>query len=110
VVLAVETSLLQLQLRRRRCADADAETVREDSANLAAANARHTAGVATISDILQAKTTLSQAELTIETDERNGPDTRGALAVAMGFPAKCPIRHRARAAQHSGAGHHRVGR
>jgi outer membrane protein len=70
--------------------DADAQTVREDSTNLAAAQARHVAGVAVISDVLQAQTTLSQADLTLETDEGAVQTTRGTLAVSMGFPANVP--------------------
>jgi outer membrane protein len=70
--------------------DADAETVREDSTNLAAAQARHVAGVAVISDVLQAQTTLAQADLTLETDEGAVQTTRGTLAVSMGFPANVP--------------------
>jgi outer membrane protein len=89
VVLGVEQAYFSYN-SAKAVRDADAETVREDSANLAAANARHVAGVATISDILQARTTLSQAELTIETDEGTVQTTRGALAVAMGFPANVP--------------------
>jgi len=89
VVLAVEQAYFSYN-SAKAVRDADAETVREDSANLAAANARHTAGVATISDVLQAQTTLSQAQLTIETDEGTVQTTRGALAVAMGFPANVP--------------------
>jgi outer membrane protein len=65
----------------------DSESVREDSANLAAAQARHQVGVATNSDVLQAQTTLSQAELTLETDVGSVETTRGTLAVAMGLPA-----------------------
>ena len=89
VVLAVEQAYFNYN-SAKAVRDADAETVREDSANLAAADARHTAGVATISDVLQARTTLSQADLTIETDEGTVQTTRGALAVAMGFPANVP--------------------
>lgn len=89
VVLAVEQAYFSYN-SAKAVRDADLETVREDSTNLAAADARHTAGVATISDVLQAKTTLSQADLTLETDEGTVQTTRGGLAVAMGFPANVP--------------------
>jgi outer membrane protein len=89
VVLAVEQAYFNYN-SAKAVRDADAETVREDSANLAAANSRHTMGVATISDVLQAQVTLSQAQLTLETDEGTVQTTRGALAVAMGFPANVP--------------------
>ncbi len=68
----------------------DSQSVREDSANLAAAQARHQVGVATNSDVLQAQTTLSQATLTLETDLATVQTTRGSLAVAMGLPATVP--------------------
>ncbi len=68
----------------------DSQSVREDSANLAAAQARKQVGVATNSDVLQAQTTLSQAILTLETDLATVQTTRGSLAVAMGVPATIP--------------------
>jgi outer membrane protein len=74
----------------RALASADSLTVKEDSANLAAATAEHTAGIATISDVLQAQTTLSQQMLQLETDVGSVQTTRGSLAVAMGFPANLP--------------------
>ena len=89
VVLAVEQAYFSYN-SAKAVRDADLQTVREDSTNLAAAKARHDAGVATISDVLQAQTTLSQAELTFETDEGTVQTTRGGLAVAMGFPANLP--------------------
>jgi outer membrane protein len=89
VVLAVEQAYFSYN-SAKAVREADLKTVREDSTNLVAAQARHDAGVATISDVLQAKTTLSQAELTFETDEGTVQTTRGGLAVAMGFPANVP--------------------
>jgi outer membrane protein TolC len=89
VVLAVEQAYFNYN-SAKAVRDADLQTEREDSTSLAAANARHGAGVATISDVLQAQTTLSQAELTLETDEGTVQTSRGALAVAMGFPANVP--------------------
>jgi outer membrane protein TolC len=44
-------------------------------------------GVATIADVLQARTALAQARLDLQTIEGNLYTTRGALAVATGFPA-----------------------
>jgi outer membrane protein TolC len=63
----------------------------EASAALDAANERHRVGLATIADVLQAKTARSQAELALETFEGSLLVTRGALAVAMGLPANTPI-------------------
>jgi TolC family type I secretion outer membrane protein len=61
-------------------------TIAERQAQLDAANARHDAGVATIADVLQAKTALSQATLTRYTIEGNLRAIEGALATAMGLP------------------------
>jgi len=89
VILTVEQAYFNYNAAKA-VRDADAQTVREDSTNLAAAQARHAAGVATISDVLIAQTTLSQSVLTLETDEGTVQTTRGSLAVSMGFPANVP--------------------
>jgi outer membrane protein len=89
VILTVEQAYFNYNAAKA-VRDADAETVREDSTNLAAAQARHDAGVATIADVLQAQTTLSQVMLTFETDQGTVQTTRGSLAVSMGFPATLP--------------------
>jgi outer membrane protein TolC len=62
-------------------------TEREARTNLAAAEERHRVGVATIADVLQARTAASQAELTAETTEGDLQTSRGALALALGLPA-----------------------
>ena len=59
--------------------------------SLSAAEARHQAGVATIADVLQAKTFFSQAELALETVEGQIQTIRGALATAVGVPANIPV-------------------
>lgn len=51
------------------------------------AEGRHEAGVATIADVLSAKTAVSQARLALDTVEGAIETTRGNLAVAMGFSA-----------------------
>src|SRR5262249_14097290 len=56
-------------------------------ANLDAAEARHSAGVATIADVLQARTALSQAELINESIEGNLRTIEGQLSTTMGLPA-----------------------
>ncbi len=86
VVLALEQAYFNYN-SAKAVATADSLTVKEDSVNLASATARHAAGVATISDVLQAQTTLSQQVLQLETDQGSVQTTRGSLAVAMGFPA-----------------------
>lgn len=59
----------------------DAQTV------LDAAEERHRAGLATIADVLQARTALSQVELDLATVQGAVAITRGALATSMGLPA-----------------------
>jgi outer membrane protein TolC len=59
---------------------ADAET------NLAAAEERRRVGVATIADVLQARTAVGQARLELEQTEGDLAAAKGGLAVAAGFP------------------------
>src|SRR5437764_707233 len=53
---------------------------------LNAAEARHESGVATIADVLQARTALSQAQLTRETFAGGVRTFEGQIATAMGLP------------------------
>jgi outer membrane protein len=46
--------------------------------------------VATIADVLQARTAASQAELTAQATEGNLQTSRGALALSLGLPANLP--------------------
>jgi outer membrane protein TolC len=62
-------------------------TVAEAEANLDAAEQRRRVGVATFADVLQARTALAQARLDLQSVEGSLFTTRGALAVATGFPA-----------------------
>jgi outer membrane protein TolC len=64
--------------------------VNEATASVTAAEERRGVGLATIADVLQAKTALSEARLALETTQGNLSAARGALAVAMGFPANLP--------------------
>ena len=59
--------------------------------NLAAAEERHRAGVATIADVLQARTAASQAELALQVVEGQVQVIRGALATTLGVPATVPV-------------------
>jgi outer membrane protein len=70
--------------------DAQQATYREAETNLAAAKDRHHAGVATIADVLQAKTALAQAKLVLDRLQGQVQTTRGSLATAMGFAANTP--------------------
>lgn len=86
VVLTAEQSYFQL-LGAKALLDAQAATVKERQAELNTAEGRHSGGLATIADVLQARTALSQAQLTYETIEGNLRTIEGTLATAMGLPA-----------------------
>ena len=66
---------------------AQVTTLEEQKVNLAAAEDRRRVGVATIADVLQARTAVSQALLTVQTTEGVVRTARGALATAADFPA-----------------------
>ena len=89
-VLQVETSVFSY-LGTRALRDAQRTALDEATANLAAANDRHNVGLATIADVLQARTARSQAQLDLETLGGQLAVTRGALAVAMGLPANTTV-------------------
>jgi outer membrane protein TolC len=57
----------------------------------AASDERHRAGVATIADVLQARTAFSQAELALESVQGQIQTLRGSLATAMGVSANIPV-------------------
>src|SRR5205085_10725257 len=63
--------------------DAQAATLKERQANLDAAKERHSAGVATINDVLQAQTAFSQAQLTYESLDQNLRIFQGRLAPTL---------------------------
>jgi outer membrane protein len=73
---------------QRSAAQASLKQAREA---LAAAEGRHESGVATIADVLQARTAASQAELVLQTVEGQAQVIRGSLATALGVPATIPI-------------------
>lgn len=62
-------------------------SLREAELNLAATEERRRVGVATIADVLQARTAAGQARLDFQTIEGDLFTTRGALAAATGHPA-----------------------
>src|SRR6267142_1491029 len=61
------------------------------AANLNAATQRNRVGLATIADVLQARTALSQEQLNLETTQGNLQAARGSLASALGLPANLPF-------------------
>jgi len=85
-VLAVESAAFGF-LATRAERDAQRSAVEQAQAALDAATERHRVGLATIADVLQARTARSQAELTLESLEGSLAIARGSLAVAMGLPA-----------------------
>jgi outer membrane protein TolC len=89
-VLEVETSVFSY-LATRALRDAQRTALDEATANLAAATDRHNVGLATIADVLQARTAQSQAQLDLETLDGQLSIARGALAVAMGLPANTAL-------------------
>lgn len=89
VVLQIQTAYFQY-IANRALVQAQRTTVREAQANLAAAEERRRVGVATIADVLQARTAASQAELQAEAIEGDLQTTRGALALSLGLPANLP--------------------
>src|SRR5215472_5278361 len=94
---AIEDTILLVErqyygyLNAKTQAAAAGISLKEAQENLNAANARHDAGVATIADVLQAKTAASQAELALEAAQGQVQTIRGALATALGVPANLPV-------------------
>jgi outer membrane protein TolC len=66
-------------------------SLKQAEENLKAADERHRAGVATIADVLQAKTVASQQRLAYDTVKGQIAVIRGALATALGVPANTPV-------------------
>jgi outer membrane protein TolC len=89
VVLRIQTAYFQY-IANRALLEAQRSTAREAQANLAAAEERRRVGVATIADVLQARTAASQVELAAQTTEGDLQTSRGALALSLGLPANLP--------------------
>ncbi|MCC7054437.1 MAG: TolC family protein [Gemmatimonadaceae bacterium] len=70
-------------------------TVTTARRNLEAADRRHEVGLATIADVLQARTALAQAELTAQGADGALQAARATLALAMGIEANRPFTVRA---------------
>jgi outer membrane protein len=65
-------------------------SLKEATTNLEMAQQRHKNGLATIAEVLLAKTALSQAQLNLDIIEGQVQTLRGTLATAMGVPANTP--------------------
>jgi outer membrane protein len=90
LVLRVEVAYYQYQNAKAQAAAAEA-TLKQARESLTAADERHRSGVATIADVLQARTAVSQAELALETARGAIQTLRGALATAAGVPPNVPV-------------------
>ncbi len=86
VILQVESSYYQY-LAARALLKAQEANLKSAQANHEAASERHEAGVATIADVLQAKTVVSSVELDMVTTQGLIQSLHGQLADAMGLPA-----------------------
>ena len=89
VVLQIQSAYFQY-VANRALLEAQRSTEEEARTNLAAAEERNRVGVATIADVLQARTAASQAQLAVQTTEGNLQTSRGALALTLGLPANLP--------------------
>ena len=90
VVLQIQVAYFQY-LANRALLQAQRTTVEEARTNLTAAEERRRVGLATVADVLQARTAASQAQLDLQTIEGNVQTTRGALALSLGLPATLPF-------------------
>ncbi|MBK5188390.1 MAG: TolC family protein [Gemmatimonadaceae bacterium] len=86
VVLQAESAYFAY-ISARALAHAQEQTLAEADTNLQAAKVRHTSGVATIADVLQAQTVFAQAQLDLETDSGAVKTSHSNLATAMGLRA-----------------------
>jgi outer membrane protein TolC len=84
IVLEVQHAYYQY-LDARALVAAEEAAVEEARMSLEAAEFRHRAGVATIADVLQARTTLSQAELSLATVRGQIQIIRGIIATSLGI-------------------------
>lgn len=85
LVLQVQETYFEL-LAARALVEAQSAAVTQAEASLAAAEGRRRASVATIADVLQARTALSQARVALQQLEGQALSLRGALATLAGLP------------------------
>ncbi len=89
VVLRVVTTYVRYLDAKARL-EAETSNVKTFESALDAATRRHDVGVATIAEVLQARTALSQAQLALDRVQGEVQIIRGSLATAMGLPANTP--------------------
>lgn len=85
VILQVESAYFNY-MANSALLGAEKSAIAEARANLSAAQQRDSVGLATIADVLQARTALSQEQLNFETIQGSLQTARGDLAAAMGIP------------------------
>jgi len=90
VVLQAETAFFSYSATAALLG-AERSAITEAQANLTSAQQRNKVGLATIADVLQSQTALSQEQLNLETIEGNLQAARGSLASALGLPANLPF-------------------
>ncbi len=90
LVLRVQQTYFQY-LGARALVDAETATVKQAETSVAAAEGRRRAGIATVADVLQARTALSQAQLTLQQLEGQTLALRGALATLAGLAPTAPL-------------------
>jgi outer membrane protein len=90
VVLNVEQAYFQYVSAKALVA-ANEDTLKETQTAFQAAEERRNAGVATVADVLQAKTLVSQARLALQQNQGQVIALRGALATSLGVPANLPV-------------------
>ncbi|MFT3916420.1 MAG: TolC family protein [Anaeromyxobacteraceae bacterium] len=84
LVLSVQQTYYQL-LAARALAEAEGSTVKQAAANLEAAEGRRRSGLATVADVLAARTQLAQLRLSQQQLEGQALALRGALATLAGL-------------------------
>ena len=84
LVLNVQQAYFQY-LAARALLEAEAASVKQAETSLAAAEGRRRAGLATVADVLQARTALSQTRLALQQVEGQALVSRGALATLAGL-------------------------
>ena len=90
VVLTVEQAYYLYASAREARAAAEADLAAAKK-SLESARARHDAGLATLADVLQARTAVSRAQLAVDEIVGQMHATKGSLATAMGLPADIPV-------------------
>lgn len=90
VVLQLQEGYYSYLATKAHLAAAEAN-IREAQVNLEAASRRHEVGVATVADVLRARTFLSETQLLQQRLAGQIETLRGELATAMGIPASTPF-------------------